>query len=101
MEDGFAYPRGYVYPRLNSTALNQEDVGAHERVTLSPGIFLVATSIRSCVESQGHSAAGRIRPTEKSNDPMENRTRDLSACSTVAELRYRAPPEDNRLKSKR
>jgi hypothetical protein len=32
---------------------------------------------------QGHSAAGRIRPTEKSNDLIGNRTRDLPACSIV------------------
>jgi hypothetical protein len=30
---------------------------------------------------QGHSAAGRIRSTEKSNDLIRNRTRDLLACS--------------------
>jgi hypothetical protein len=32
---------------------------------------------------QGHSAAGRIRSTEKSNDLIENQTRDLPACSIV------------------
>jgi hypothetical protein len=32
---------------------------------------------------QGHSAAGRIRSTEKSNDLIGNRTRDLPACSIV------------------
>jgi hypothetical protein len=32
---------------------------------------------------QDHSAAGRIRPTEKSNDLIGNRTRDLPACSIV------------------
>jgi hypothetical protein len=29
---------------------------------------------------QGHSAAGRIRSIEKSNDPIGIRTRDLPAC---------------------
>jgi hypothetical protein len=32
---------------------------------------------------QGHSAAGRIRSIEKSNDLIGIRTRDLPACSTV------------------
>jgi hypothetical protein len=32
---------------------------------------------------QGHSAVGRIMSTEKSNDLIGNRTRDLQACSTV------------------
>jgi hypothetical protein len=32
---------------------------------------------------EGHSAAGRIRSTEKSNDLIGNRTRDLPACSLV------------------
>jgi hypothetical protein len=31
----------------------------------------------------GHSAAGRIRSTKKSNDLIGIRTRDLPACSTV------------------
>jgi hypothetical protein len=31
----------------------------------------------------GHSAAGRIRSTGKSNDPIGIRTRDLAACSIV------------------
>jgi hypothetical protein len=30
---------------------------------------------------QGHSAAGRVRSIEKSNDLVGNRTRDLPACS--------------------
>jgi hypothetical protein len=32
---------------------------------------------------QGHSAAGRIRPIEKSSDLIENRTRDIPACCVV------------------
>jgi hypothetical protein len=32
---------------------------------------------------KGHSAAGRIRSIEKSNDLIGNRTRDILACSTV------------------
>jgi hypothetical protein len=32
---------------------------------------------------QGHSAAGRITSTEKSNDLIGNRTRDLAVCSIV------------------
>jgi hypothetical protein len=34
---------------------------------------------------QGHSAAGRIRSTENSNDFIWNRTRDLPACSIVSQ----------------
>jgi hypothetical protein len=33
--------------------------------------------------SQGHSAAGRIRSNEKSNDLIRTRTSDLPACSIV------------------
>jgi hypothetical protein len=36
-----------------------------------------------------HSAAGRIRWIEKSNDLIGNQTRDLPACSIVPQLRYR------------
>jgi predicted RNA binding protein YcfA (HicA-like mRNA interferase family) len=44
---------------------------------------------------QGHSAAGRIRSIEKSNDVIRNRTRDLPACSTVPQpnMLPRAPYE--------
>jgi hypothetical protein len=31
--------------------------------------------------SQGHNVTGRIRSTEKSNDILKNRTRDLLPCS--------------------
>jgi hypothetical protein len=41
-------------------------------------------------QPQGHSAAGRIRSIEKSNDPIENLTRDLLVCSIVPHhLRFR------------
>jgi hypothetical protein len=35
--------------------------------------------------TQGHSAAGRIRSIDKSNDLIENRTRYLPACISVPE----------------
>jgi hypothetical protein len=42
---------------------------------------------------QNHSAAGRIRSIEKSNDLIWSRTRDLPACSIVPQpIRYRVPP---------
>jgi hypothetical protein len=44
-----------------------------------PGRFLVLI---------GHSAAGRIRSIENSNDLIGNRTRDLPACSTVPSANY-------------
>jgi hypothetical protein len=34
---------------------------------------------------QGHSAAGRVRSTEKANDLIGNRTHDFPACSIVPE----------------
>jgi hypothetical protein len=34
---------------------------------------------------QGHSAAGRIRSTEKSHNLIGNRTRDLTACSIMSQ----------------
>jgi hypothetical protein len=36
---------------------------------------------------QGHSAAGRIRSIEKSNDLIGNRTRELPACNIVSQYR--------------
>jgi hypothetical protein len=40
--------------------------------------------------TQGHSATGRIRPIEKYDDLIGNRTRDLPACSIVFnQLHYR------------
>jgi hypothetical protein len=46
---------------------------------LPPGRFLVLISVRSWVDPQGHSAAGRIR----SNHFIGNRTSDLPAYSVV------------------
>jgi hypothetical protein len=43
--------------------------------------------------SQGHSAAGRIRSIENTNDLIGNRTRDLPACCAVP--LQRAPPSTN------
>jgi hypothetical protein len=45
---------------------------------------------------QGHSAAGRIRSIEESNDLIGNRTRDLPACSIVPQpTTYHVPPVNN------
>jgi hypothetical protein len=49
---------------------------------LPPGRFLVLICQR-LNRPQNHSAAGRIRSIEKSNDITRNRTRDLPACSIV------------------
>jgi hypothetical protein len=45
------------------------------------------------IQSQGHSAAGRIMSMEKSNEPIGKRTCDLPACSAVPQLTasWRAP----------
>jgi hypothetical protein len=48
----------------------------------SPGTHLCSRPSRP----QGHSAAGRIRSVEKSNDLIGARTRDLPACSVVPPL---------------
>ena len=53
-------------------------------------IFLVLISVRGCVNPRGHSAAGRIMSMKKSNDTIENRTRDLPVCSAVPQPT--APP---------
>jgi hypothetical protein len=60
---------------------------------LPPGRFLVLISDKSRVDPQGHSAGGRIRSTEKSND-LRSRTRDLPVCSTVPQQTklWRASP---------
>jgi hypothetical protein len=50
--------------------------------SLPPGRFLVPISV-GMSRHQDHSAARRIRSTEKSNDLVGNRTRDLSACNIV------------------
>jgi hypothetical protein len=57
-------------------------------------LFLLEAS-----ETQGHSAAGRNRSIEKSSDLIENRTRDLLACSIVPnQLRYRVSWLRNRVR---
>jgi hypothetical protein len=48
-----------------------------------PVILLVLISVRSQVDPRGHSATGRIRSIEESNDHIGDRTRDLPACSIV------------------
>jgi hypothetical protein len=50
---------------------------------LPPGRFLVLISVRGWVDLRAHSAAGRIRSLEKSNDLFGNGTRNLTACSVV------------------
>jgi hypothetical protein len=51
---------------------------------LTPGKFLVLISVKGLVKLQCHSAAGRIKSIEKSNDLIGNRTRDITACSRVS-----------------
>jgi hypothetical protein len=50
------------------------------RRAFTPGRFLVLISVRCC-QPQGHSAAGRIRSIEKSNDLIGNRSRDFPVTS--------------------
>jgi hypothetical protein len=45
-----------------------------------PGRFLVLISARGWVDRQNHTAAGRIRSIEKSNNLIGNRTYDLPLC---------------------
>jgi hypothetical protein len=59
---------------------------------LSPRIFLVLIFVKSLSRPQGHSAAGRITSTEKSNDligiePVPFRL--VAQC--LNQLRYRVP----------
>jgi hypothetical protein len=68
---------------------------------LPPGWFLVLISVRSWVNPQGHSAVGRIRSIERSNDLIGIRTRDLPACSVVPQLTtLPLAPSLNRKKSR-
>jgi len=41
---------------------------------------------------KGHSEAGRIMSMKNPNETIENRTRDLQACSALHQLRHRVPP---------
>jgi hypothetical protein len=54
--------------------------------SLVPRRFLVLISVKRLSRPQGHSAAGRIRSVEKSNDLIGNQTRDLPACSISASI---------------
>jgi hypothetical protein len=57
---------------------NREDPYLHSWLT--DGGEVVSLTLRS---TQGHSAAGRIRSIEKSNDLIGNGTRDLPACNIM------------------
>jgi hypothetical protein len=61
-----------------------------------PGRFLVLISVKRLSRLQGHSAARRIRRTEKFNDLIANGTRDFPACSIVPQPTTlpSAPPQD-------
>jgi hypothetical protein len=50
---------------------------------LAPARFLVRISVKRLSRPPGHSAAGRFSSTEKSNDLIRNRNRDLPDCSVV------------------
>jgi hypothetical protein len=58
---------------------------------LVPRRFLVVISVRGWVDALAI-AAGRNRLIEKWNDLSGKRTRDVSACSIVLQLRHRVPP---------
>jgi hypothetical protein len=58
-------------------------VSLTRRPSLTPNYrFLVFIYVRVS-GSQGHSAAGRIKSIERSNDPIENRISNLPVCSTL------------------
>jgi hypothetical protein len=52
---------------------------------LPAGRFLVLNSVKRLSRPQGPSSAGRIRLVELPNDLIGNRSRDLTACSTVSQ----------------
>jgi ssDNA-binding Zn-finger/Zn-ribbon topoisomerase 1 len=55
---------------------------------LPPGRLLVLISVKRPSRLQDHSAAGRIRSTEKSNDLIGNQTRNFPACNTVPQCTH-------------
>jgi hypothetical protein len=60
-----------------------EDVSLRRRPPFAPRKIPGTHFCWRLIRPQGHSAAGRIRPIEKSNDLIENRTRDRPVCSIV------------------
>jgi hypothetical protein len=82
--------RGYMkHKRLRTTVVDNRLTDGSEVFSLMrqppftprkiPGTHFCKTMIRP----QGHSAVGRIRSIEKSNDLIGNQTRDLPACSVL------------------
>jgi hypothetical protein len=53
------------------------------RPLFTPRMILDTHLCYSLSQPQGHSAAGRSRSIENSNDLIGNRTRDLPACRVV------------------
>jgi hypothetical protein len=58
-------------------------VSPTHRPPLPQEIFLVLISVSGWVDSQSHSAAGRIMSMKNSNDTIGIRSRDLPVCSAV------------------
>jgi hypothetical protein len=63
-----------------------EVVSLTRRPPFTPRKFSGTHFCQRLSRTQGHSAAGRIRSIEKSNDLVGNRNRDLPACSIMLKL---------------
>jgi hypothetical protein len=66
---------------------------------LSPGRFLVLIYVKRLGRPQGHSAAGRIRSNEKSNNLIWIRNRDLPSCNIVPQSTTLPRDPQNRMKT--
>jgi hypothetical protein len=68
---------------LDSPLTDGGEVSLRRRPPFTPRKIPGTHFCQRLSRTQGHSTAARIRPIEKSNDLIGNRTRDLPACSIV------------------
>jgi hypothetical protein len=73
----------HIFSRQLAHRDDSEVVSRTRRQPFTSGNIPNTHFCQSLSRPQGHSAAGKIRSIEKSNDLIGNRNRDLPACSIV------------------